>query len=543
MDYTNEKRLLTYLKALVFDIKIENSLPEEFLHDEEIVKIDEILRTLRGSIRAIGNGDLSYKIQGSGYILGVLKNLQASLKNLTWQTKAIASGDFSQRVDFLGEFSTAFNRMVEKLNISIHELNEAKELFEMVFETIPDATLITSLSEGSIFAYNKAFCALTGYEKDTLYEKNIAQVKFYKDLAQQSNLYSEIEKFGYCQNMLIDLNNVNDELIRGLFSSQVIVIHGKKHILSVIKDVTQLNKIENQLRESEERHRLLADNVSDVIWTMDLNGAFSYISPSVEKLRGYTVEEVMNQSQEEILCPASLVYMQEGLIEAINSVQNNLPFRIFRGDLEQPCKDGTTVWTDTTVSGIYDKENKFIGMVGVSRDISDRKKMEEEIRQLSVTDKLTQLYNRLKLDESLNIEIERFRRSHVVVSVIIVDIDFFKKVNDQHGHQVGDSVLIEFARILEGHIRKVDILGRWGGEEFMIILPATGEEGALTIAEKLRKEIFAYNFGIAGHLTASFGLAEASLDITASEIVSKADQALYQAKKLGRNRVVKSTDT
>lgn len=98
---------------------------------------------------------------------------------------------------------------------------------------------------------------------------------------------------------------------------------------------------------------------------MDLTGRFTYISPSVEKLRGYTVEEVMAQSQEEVLCPGSLVQMHEGLARAINSVQNGLPFQVYRGELEQPCKDGTTVWTEATVSGIYSEDGRFVGMLGL----------------------------------------------------------------------------------------------------------------------------------------------------------------------------------
>lgn len=104
---------------------------------------------------------------------------------------------------------------------------------------------------------------------------------------------------------------------------------------------------------------------------MDLTGKFTYISPSVEKLRGFTVEEVMAQSREEVLCPTSLSYMEEGIETAVYSIQHNLPFKIFKGDMEQPCKDGTTVWTSLTVSGLYNKSNQLLGMLGVSRDITE----------------------------------------------------------------------------------------------------------------------------------------------------------------------------
>jgi signal transduction histidine kinase len=105
----------------------------------------------------LGNGNISHEIKGKGYVLGSMKNLQASLQNLTWITKTIAAGDFSQRVHFLGDFSDALNSITAKLESSIHEIEEARSHFEMVFQTIPDATVITTVAEGTLIAYNRAF--------------------------------------------------------------------------------------------------------------------------------------------------------------------------------------------------------------------------------------------------------------------------------------------------------------------------------------------------------------------------------------------------
>ncbi|MDY0235221.1 MAG: diguanylate cyclase [Gudongella sp.] len=533
-----EKKILNYIISLLFDTKITNSMPAELLDSEDLCIIDETLRIIRDSIYSIGFGDLSSRIDGQGYTIGIIKNLQASLKNLTWQTKAIALGDFSQHVDFLGEFSDAFNSMTKKLEYSLQEVHKTKELFEMVFETIPDATIIISLDEGNIFDVNTACCNLSGYEKNELIGQNVLSINFIQDLDQLNDLQKTLEDNNFCNNKVIDLITKDNKSILGLFSSQVILIENKKYVLSVIKDITQRIEMENRLRDSEERHRLLADNISDVIWTMDIDGRFTYISPSVQKVRGFTVAEVMKQSKEELLCPESVKYMDHGLIEAVNSVQNNLPFKTFRADLEQPCKDGTTIWMDTTISGIYDKDKRFIGMVGVSRDISDRKQMEEKIRRLSITDKLTQLNNRLRLDDALKNEVKRIERSHSISSLIILDIDYFKRINDKYGHPIGDSVLVELASILKNNIRELDVLGRWGGEEFMIILPSTDKNGAIVCSNKLREKIANYNFQDVGEVTASFGIAEIKKGITAEEIVAKADAALYRAKDLGRNKVV-----
>lgn len=336
--------------------------------------------------------------------------------------------------------------------------------------------------------------------------------------------FSSDETFLAVDQTIKTIRNAAIELGSGNLSED---INGQGYILESLKN----------LQLSEERHRLLADKAADVIWTMDLEGHFTYVSPSVEKLRGFTVEEVMAQSPEELLCPGSLELMHQGLASAVNSVQNGLPFKIFRGELEQPCKDGTTVWTEASVSGIFNKAGRFVGMLGVTRDISERKRMEAEIRRLSITDKLTQIFNRLKLDETLEQQFEWSKACLSPFGIIILDIDHFKLVNDTYGHQVGDQVLIELVGILNKNVRGQDILGRWGGEEFLIILPDTSLEDATVLAERLRQVVADKSFTTAGQVTISIGVSAFNADSSPEAIVSRADAALYQAKKLGRNRV------
>ena len=160
-----------------------------------------------------------------------------------------------------------------------------------------------------------------------------------------------------------------------------------------------------------------------------------------------------------------------------------------------------------------------------------------EHKLLSVTDKLTGLFNRLKLDESLNDEFNRSNRFKRSFGIIIIDIDYFKRVNDTYGHQVGDQVLIQFAKILKENIRKVDILGRWGGEEFMIICPETNFEGTIKLAQSLRKIISKYDFPNIGNFSASFGVSIYNNDENIDKVIARADNALYKAKENGRNRV------
>lgn len=164
-----------------------------------------------------------------------------------------------------------------------------------------------------------------------------------------------------------------------------------------------------------------------------------------------------------------------------------------------------------------------------------------ELEKISVTDQLTGLYNRKYLDEAIEAEVDRASRYATKFAVIMVDIDFFKAINDTHGHLTGDKVLTTLAGTLRDNIRDIDKLGRWGGEEFMIICPETDLSGASQLAEKLRSSIEAAECSSVGKRTASFGVASYVSGEAYDDLVRRADSALYQAKEGGRNQVVAET--
>jgi diguanylate cyclase (GGDEF)-like protein len=170
--------------------------------------------------------------------------------------------------------------------------------------------------------------------------------------------------------------------------------------------------------------------------------------------------------------------------------------------------------------------------------LESKEKLKTQLEHLAITDKLTGINNRLKIDELLQNEIVRSKRYNHAFGFAIIDIDNFKSINDNYGHQVGDSVLIKIAKILKENIRNVDYLGRWGGEEFVIICPETSLEGTLKLMEDLKKIIESESFETVGTVTASFGLTLFDLEDDASTILKRADDALYKAKDDGRNKVV-----
>lgn len=160
-----------------------------------------------------------------------------------------------------------------------------------------------------------------------------------------------------------------------------------------------------------------------------------------------------------------------------------------------------------------------------------------EMQRLAATDPLTGLYNRMKTDDVLDIELERQNRSDSPLTVILMDIDDFKPVNDQHGHRKGDEILVRFAELLKGRCRKTDCVGRWGGEEFLIVCPDTSLGSAQQLAENLRHTVAEYDFNLQQPLTVSLGVASYQRGDTREALIERADMALYTAKDAGRNRV------
>lgn len=174
----------------------------------------------------------------------------------------------------------------------------------------------------------------------------------------------------------------------------------------------------------------------------------------------------------------------------------------------------------------------------VQRYADEKELMVKELRRLATIDSLTGLFNRSKIEQVLTIEVLRAKRYKHPLSVIIADIDHFKNINDTFGHNIGDTVLAEISSIMKSHIREVDTLGRWGGEEFLIVCPETATDGARRLADNLRKKIEKHSFRDVGIKTISMGVAQIENDEWDEDLIKRADKNLYRAKRSGRNCVV-----
>ncbi|MEA2099587.1 MAG: diguanylate cyclase [Campylobacterota bacterium] len=295
-------------------------------------------------------------------------------------------------------------------------------------------------------------------------------------------------------------------------------------------------KVDIQKREQDILLSLF--DLSDAVlfkWNNDESWSVSSVSQSVNKLLGYTQHEFQNNSIQYSAC----IYhddLKQVMAEVVEAVEKNLyffehkPYRIH-------TKSGEIKWIlDSTVI-VRDENNEVINFIGYLTDITELKNNEIELIRISRTDQLTKISNRMSIDEILKNQYYRFCRDGEPCSVILIDIDYFKSVNDDHGHMIGDKVLIEFATLLKSLIREGDVVGRWGGEEFLIILPHTSLSKAILLANKLREKISEFEFSVVKHKTASFGVSTFDDGVSVEILIDNADKALYKSKENGRNLV------
>lgn len=301
-------------------------------------------------------------------------------------------------------------------------------------------------------------------------------------------------------------------------------------IVEDFRDITPWKIAETAIKENEERFRDILDNSPDLIQNISPEGKFLYVNPAWKKILEYDDKDLEKLHLSDILAPRA---KEECLKKFKNVLQEK---DIFEIETEFVAKSGWIVSVTGSASCKF-KGGKPIYTRGIFRDITLQKVLEKKLHRLATTDELTGLYNRRMFKELCNKEISRAERHHKSFSLAIFDIDYFKNINDTHGHDIGDFVLKTMAQLCMEQIRQDDSLARWGGEEFVLLLPNTALREAVELCERLRQTIAEYNFSQLPQITVSFGLTEFVPEDDIESLVKKADQALYAAKESGRNKL------
>jgi len=298
------------------------------------------------------------------------------------------------------------------------------------------------------------------------------------------------------------------------------------------KMATSFNRMTAELKSTYDGLRREQDKLTTIIYSAgegivvtDSSGQVVLINPAAERLLEKPAAQISAEGF-------------ENLLDDPDSMRHSLHAEDKTGPTTVSYKGRVLLLYASTIRGA---SAQVVGSAALLRDITEEKRLEEELRRLSTTDGLTGLYNRRHLNSSLDTEFHRSARTRNSLSVIMFDIDHFKKFNDTHGHDQGDRVLQSVARTFREALRKYDLACRYGGEEFVGILPNTTVEGAWSVAERLRKDIeetvvdglrVTISLGVATYPELEFSSPDALLEA--------ADQALYRSKEAGRNRTTRA---
>ena len=427
-----------------------------------------------------------------------LEMVNTNINNAIWYANAMLYGNSNNEGTFLP---------LENKNLEIKIKNVLKNLKE--FKNITDQR----------YAHYAEAAAGSKYDQtdDAIFKKFIKQA----DMVE-----SELQQI-----ILTELNVFKQIYIFILIGLWTLII-----IVSLLLYNYEKQKDDNLLLLTKSNNKLKKslDIIDSSVLTFEVTKDKRILSISTAfcVMSGYTKEELIGKSLESI-CSTNLHNDTHKILW--NSIENGKPWS---GELSCNTKYNTTHNLFSLVTPSTDEYEHIQKHIFINEDITDKKKIEE----IAKTDVLTHICNRFHLDIIFKSEFEKAKRYNTTFSIIFLDIDYFKKVNDTYGHDIGDSVLIEISDLVKSNIRKSDIIGRWGGEEFIIICSETKVEDAYILAEKLRKLVEEYNFKTVKHKTCSFGVSSfLTDDKNYEEIVKRADDALYKAKNSGRNKVVLET--
>ena len=319
-----------------------------------------------------------------------------------------------------------------------------------------------------------------------------------------------------------------------LVSTVGITLDGAPALLICGMDMTHQNEIQEQLRESEHHFRRLFESMQDVYYRTDTQGVVQHVGPGVRRVLGYEPHEIEGHTAESYYPQSKDRDAFKAAIMAHGEVSD------FPGQMVR--KDGTVIDISISSHALFDHNGAFAGVEGLYRDVTQRKNLERELQRLATTDVLTGMANRRSFLEVAEATFQRARESHAPLTVLMLDLDHFKTINDRFGHLEGDRVLAEFARATKHQLRAGDTVGRLGGEEFGLLLPHTlpaeGADIATRILEAIRALELTDSNGQHYGVTTSMGLGTLSPgDRSLHDLLDRADQALYLAKRRGRNQL------
>lgn len=391
---------------------------------------------------------------------------------------AIRIADYSGvLIDIDGEARiVAIIKDVHDLQQAVEALKLSEEKFSKAFNVNPDIMSISSLKEGRYIEVNDAFLKTTGWQRDEVIGRTSSDINIWPILEERNMILKNIKEKGYVSGIEVNFRMKNGQFRTGLFSAVIVDVAGEEHLIAVIKDIHDLKLASEALRLSEDKFsKAFHSSPTPMSITTLEKGCFIDVNETFCRVVGYERQEMLGNTSFNLHLwtdQANRSEVKEKLLQGESVANYEVFFRMKSGEKRL---------------GLYSAETTNIDgqmcILSILTDITAQKQAEEEIRYLSFHDRLTGLYNRAYFEEELR-RLDTARQ--LPLSIIMGDVNGLKLINDALGHQEGDKLLISVANTLKEACRSEDIVARWGGDEFIILLPGCPYNVATGIVERIK---------------------------------------------------------
>lgn len=404
-----------------------------------------------------------------------------------------------------------------------------------VFEYVPES------NNFNLISCNTLYEDVLGIPKEGVLNQSLTAIfpRFIHQPLSESFQKCKSEKIAIETEMLIEYKAI-ERYWRSIISPVTEVKGGTPRIIQTCVEITEKKLLEKQLNLSMKRFEAVVESAYDGIITIDEQHDVRLINEAAIQIFGYSREEVIGQPLTQLL-PHKYRSGHPGYVNGFKKSQIASRPMQTRAAVRGLRKDGSEFPIEVTISKIHVAGN--VEMTALVRDVSEKNRLMEELLIASRRDHLTKLFNRRHVSELINNEIMRLARFKHGFALLMIDIDNFKNINDSFGHECGDIALFNFSKLLLENVRATDIASRWGGEEFLILLPETDLASGYHVAEKIRlaaeASSFEYGSQVIKH-TVSIGVQYLNKENEKQKLdsmINTVDQCLYSAKAAGRNCV------
>ena len=449
---------------------------------------------------------------------------------IIWVLEKVTSTEYKRKRATVGSFMDITERKQME-----EALLESQARYRSIVET-GGAGVLTGDLNGNITFVNESFCKILGYSSEELVGKPFADFLHPDDKAMVLEKFAEglaNPEAGY---QLEFRATHRDGHTVWIHPSVAPVFH--KNVLStgtaLVFDITERKRLEETIKKSEERYRTILEEIQDNYFEADLNGSLTFVNDAMCRTMGYSKEELIGMNYRVFATKddVEVVYRDFNRVYHTGETIKGLSYKFVQ-------KNGTVGFGELSISAIKNEEGEVIAFRGTARDVTERKRLEQELADIATHDFLTGLPNRVLLHDRLNVGLEHAKRNDSNMAVMMLDLDRFKVVNDTLGHSIGDKLLRAVGERLSDIVRKSDTVARVGGDEFLVLLPQiTKIEDATRVAQKIL-EAFRKPFVINSYqarVTTSIGIAFYPEDgDDADALLTNADTAMYGVKEHGRD--------